>query len=226
MNNSAIEVRPFGFVVMVISLLLATEHTSAFSCVDITNDKERLACYDTAVLCQVEENDRDRLACFDGASELRSPNSNSTATSGAEPVSRKAASVIPPEVVFQKVVPQEIVSQKEVLVVKESADKRVDTPVLPAKADRPQIDETKFGLPDRRQGEAARFIEATIVRVQTNANRVDYLKLDNGQIWREVEDSNMRFKVGQKVKIESGLLSSYKLKVIGKKLSVKVKRTK
>ena len=51
-------------------------------------------------------------------------------------------------------------------------------------------------------------------------------RLDNGQVWREVEDGRLRFKKGQKVRIELGLLSTYKLHIVGRKLSVKVKRTK
>lgn len=80
-------------------------------------------------------------------------------------------------------------------------------------------------LRDRGLFEDANHVEAIIVRIQTKAHRIDYLKLDNGQVWREVENGRLRFKAGQKVRIEAGLLNSYKLKIVGKILSVKVKRT-
>ena len=124
------------------------------------------------------------------------------------------------------VISQTETPRKNESVVEESPRIIVDTPVTPTKPNRPRVEEDDFGLPDRLQGAAAPFIEASIIRIQTNANRVNYLELDNGQVWRETEKGRLRFKIGQKVRIESGLLSSYKLKVVGKKLSVKVKRLK
>lgn len=67
-------------------------------------------------------------------------------------------------------------------------------------------------------------IEATITEVVT-AGDIDYLRLDNGQVWREVENSNMRFKVGRKVTITEGILNSYDLKMEGLNKIVKVRRT-
>ncbi|NCF73152.1 MAG: hypothetical protein GWP67_06580 [Gammaproteobacteria bacterium] len=67
------------------------------------------------------------------------------------------------------------------------------------------------------------YIEANIIEIAT-AGEIDYLRLDNGQVWREVEDSHMRFKEGRKVTITEGILSSYDLKMEGYNKKVKVKR--
>lgn len=67
-------------------------------------------------------------------------------------------------------------------------------------------------------------IEATIIEVVT-AGDIDYLRLDNGQVWREVENSNMRFKVGRRVTVTEGILNSYDLRMEGFNKVVKVRRT-
>ena len=69
------------------------------------------------------------------------------------------------------------------------------------------------------------YVEATIVEIATGG-AIDYLRLDNGQVWREVEDSHMRFKEGRKVTITEGILSSYDLKMEGYNKIVKVKRVR
>ena len=68
------------------------------------------------------------------------------------------------------------------------------------------------------------YIESSIIEIVT-AGDIDYLRLDNGQVWREVEDSRMRFKEGRKVTITEGILSSFDLKMEGYNKKVKVKRT-
>ena len=68
------------------------------------------------------------------------------------------------------------------------------------------------------------YIEATIVEVLTNSLDIDYLRLDNGQVWREYEDSRFRFKVGRRVKIEEGAFGSFDLTVEGSSRVMKVKR--
>lgn len=67
------------------------------------------------------------------------------------------------------------------------------------------------------------YIEASIVEIVTSGN-LDYLRLDNGQVWREVEDSHMRFKEGRKVTITEGILNSFDLKMEGYNKMVKVTR--
>jgi hypothetical protein len=69
------------------------------------------------------------------------------------------------------------------------------------------------------------YIEATIVEV-TTSGFIHYLHLDNGQVWREVEDSTLRFREGRKVTITDGILNSYDLKMEGQNKIVKVRRVR
>ncbi len=69
-------------------------------------------------------------------------------------------------------------------------------------------------------------IEATIVEVATSALNIDYVSLDNGQVWRETEDGRARFKVGQIVRIQEGILGSHNLTVEGSKKAIKVTRVR
>jgi hypothetical protein len=69
------------------------------------------------------------------------------------------------------------------------------------------------------------YIEATIVQVATRGE-IDYLRLDNGQVWRELQNSHMRFREGRTVRITGGILNSYDLKMEGYNKIVKVKRVK
>lgn len=69
------------------------------------------------------------------------------------------------------------------------------------------------------------YVEATIVEIATGGE-IDYLRLDNGQVWREVGDSRMRFKEGRKVTITEGILGSYDLKMEGYNKIVKVRRVR
>ena len=207
--------RSFAYIVAISLLLIATDAKAA-SCDEIANDKSRLACYDSAASCQSERSDVMRLACFDRAFGQAQPTPQ-TQSSVVSPVkgpipAAPAGTVISPG----KTAEEKVVKRPQIVSAQ---------PVISDGAE-PTVNESEFGLPDLRSSVKAKFIEATIVRVQTNANRIDYIKLDNGQVWREVEDGRLRFKKGQKVRVELGLFSTYKLQIVGRKLSVKVKRTK
>jgi hypothetical protein len=82
----------------------------------------------------------------------------------------------------------------------------------------------QFGTKESEEG-PKEYIEGTIVKIKESANR-HYLLLDNGQVWREIEDSTLRFKEGRKVTITEGILNSYDLKMEGQNKIVKVKRLK
>jgi hypothetical protein len=69
------------------------------------------------------------------------------------------------------------------------------------------------------------YIEATIAEV-SKSGLVYYLHLDNGQVWREVEDSTLRFREGRKVTITEGILGSYDLQMEGQNKIVKVRRVR
>jgi hypothetical protein len=69
------------------------------------------------------------------------------------------------------------------------------------------------------------FIEASIEKV-VEAGGLDYLTLDNGQVWREIQDSHLRFRKGGKVTISEGVLNSYDLQLEGYNKITKVKRVR
>lgn len=96
-------------------------------------------------------------------------------------------------------------------------DNRAGTPIA---ADAPD----DFGRTEPFDA-AREYIEAIIVEIATSGN-IDYLRLDNGQVWREVEESHLRFKEGRKVTITDGILGSYDLRMEGIKNIVKVRRTR
>ena len=199
-----------------ISLLLAVTDANAASCDEIANDEGRLACYDNIALCHSERSDVTRLACFDRAFGQAPPTLQTQSSAVASPVKGPAAASNGTVISSDTTAEERVITRPQIV----RAQPVISTGTEPA------VNKSEFGLPDRRSAVNAKFIEATIVRVQTNANRIDYIKLDNGQVWREVEDGRLRFKKGQKVRIELGVLSSYKLRIVGRKLSVKVKRTK
>ena len=80
-----------------------------------------------------------------------------------------------------------------------------------------------FGLPRERDN-----YEKIVSKIETlrNPNKQKlYFTLTNGQTWRSVENiRRVQFKVGQEVEITEGLISGYKLKVLNKKLSLRVRR--
>tara|TARA_B100001013_G_C24621067_1_gene447260 strand:- start:543 stop:1013 length:471 start_codon:yes stop_codon:yes gene_type:complete len=80
-----------------------------------------------------------------------------------------------------------------------------------------------FGLPRERDN-----YEKIVSKIETlrNPNKQKlYFTLTNGQTWRSVENiRRVQFKVGQEVEITEGFISGYKLKVLNKKLSLRVRR--
>jgi len=90
---------------------------------------------------------------------------------------------------------------------------------------RAEKDDRDFPVPSA-QRENIPQIDARIVAVQKGAYGIDYLTLDNDQVWRETQDSRVRFKVGQTVNIQPGILGSHNLRVSGVKRLVKVRRIK
>lgn len=82
----------------------------------------------------------------------------------------------------------------------------------------------EFGMREPKEG-PKEYVTGTIVKV-LKSGQIEYLRLDNGQVWREVTDSRMRFREGGKVVITEGILNSYDLKLEGYNKIVKVKRVR
>ncbi len=175
----------------------------AEACIQIVDDEERLACFDATRACTTIQSNSGRLDCFDSA-YLDADSSNAQAKVRDMPV--------------------EVPMEPDTSVDHSSQVQLSDNDKKPKSAENLTSTE-KFGK-ETRLDAPEEYIEATIVEVITNALKIDYLRLDNGHIWRENEDSRVRFKVGRKVKIEEGVLSSFNLTMEGTRKTVKVKRIK
>jgi hypothetical protein len=82
----------------------------------------------------------------------------------------------------------------------------------------------EFGMRQSDDG-PKEYVEGTIVEI-LKSGQLEYIRLDNGQVWREVTDSRMRFKEGRKVTITEGIMNSYDLRMEGYNKVVKVKRVR
>ncbi|WP_444931683.1 hypothetical protein ACJJIF_07945 [Microbulbifer sp. SSSA002] len=71
--------------------------------------------------------------------------------------------------------------------------------------------------------EAPERIDAKIAAIQMGAHGKRFITLDNGQLWKQNDSSNVFWKVGDPVVVERALLGSFFMKPIdgGRKLRVK-----
>ena len=86
----------------------------------------------------------------------------------------------------------------------------------------------RFGLPKKQETAEEKIeIRDKIIKVtQLNSLRLD-ITLANDQKWRTVEKiRQIRLKPGQEIIISEGFISGYALKVVGKKISIRVRRIK
>ncbi|MCZ6504073.1 MAG: hypothetical protein O6945_16365 [Gammaproteobacteria bacterium] len=187
---------------------------NAQSCVEITNPEDRLACFDALGVCTGIYSAIARLECFEKA-YFKSHSS--------EAVTQEASA-----------------TRKESAIhkTKEPVEATVETKASPAsrvelEVKREKSVEDKVLVPTKTPGEFGRkksskdpveYIEGTIVEALQNANQIDYMRLDNGQVWRENEDNRVRFKVGQTVRIEKGVLNTFNLRIDGVRKLIKVRR--
>jgi hypothetical protein len=176
----------------------------AQTCADIQDDTARLACFDTTSNCASIQSATERLACWDRAHA----GDDDLPSLPAE--EHREAPVRPPSAQAQVLEPVDgsVVDGDSGIVATVSADSP-----------------DKFG--EKKPLDAPRqYIEATIIEIKTTGLKIDYLQLDNGQVWRETQDSRMRFKEGRKVTITEGILNSYDLQMEGYNKIVKVKRVR
>ena len=87
--------------------------------------------------------------------------------------------------------------------------------------------ERRFGLPRRQEKEEKIEIKDKIIKVTQLPSLQLSITLGNDQRWRSVEKiRQIRLKPGQEVIISEGFISGYVLKVVGKKISIRVRRIK
>lgn len=196
-------------------------------CTQIADDKERLACFDAALACADLGSESGRLDCFDSA------------YSGADPSDISVDDRSVPQDVIEA--PDSPVEQSTEMQVADDRNISQDVPEEPdpsaERSAQVQIaDDDKAPLvakssvssgdfAEERTSEAPKeTIEAIIVELKSDARDIDYLWLDNGQVWRESTDSIVRFKVGRKVIIKEGALGSHNLTMEGIDRNAKVIR--
>lgn len=192
--------------VTILFLTAASGLANAESCMDITDDQQRLACFEAASECTGIASDEDRLACLDRAfavaPRIAPPAATQEPAAVAEP---PAAPVTRPAGEPPAAVP--------------AAETTARAPV---QLEGEELDQ--FGKRWSEGDEPAQYIEATIVEVRTNPSGLDYVLLDNGQLWRKTTRNTLRFRVGRKVTISDGIMASYDLQMEGYNKIVKVKR--
>ena len=189
----------------------------AADCSKIEDDTDRLACYDAGLACMQIESDHERLQCLDGvfgglSEELATSDAPTPVTSeSSSEIARREAEVSARET--------EVAAREAEIAAREAEFAQQD-------ASAEAKDEDEFGKRWRDGDEPMDFIEATIVELKSNPFKVDYMRLDNGQVWREISDSGVRFKVGDKVIITEGILGSFDLQTESSSRFIKVKRLK
>ena len=201
MNDKNQAMKPSVFFYL---MLIAPSLAKAQSCIELAVDKDRLTCFDDTADCMSLESASARLGCFDKAY------SSSDSVSSPDEEVRE----VPVEVVDRAAASQ----TKAKLNMQVKAKKEVSEHV--SVSTQAPDDFGKRKSPKAPIG----YIEATIVDVMRNSRRIDYIHLDNGQIWRESEDNRVRFKIGQDVRIEKGALNSFNLRIKGVRKLIKVRR--
>ena len=167
----------FGLMIFAILPILSL----ADSCNQVSNDLDRLSCFDAGIPCARIDKNRARLECYDQSDKADAATSQSTSS------------------------PVRVTSIPE---------------QKPSAVKPPRKSESDFGLAKRKN-----VITATITEVQHDAHGIDYLRLDNGQIWKETEDTRVKFVPGQNIRIKPGIMNSFNLKLEGTTKLIKVRRT-
>lgn len=189
----------------------------ADTCSDIQDDSSRLECFDAVRACTQIDSDTDRLACFDAAFAVEQ------AIQAAGEAGQASAKKPVAEIATRE---DEIAAREAELAAREAELAAREAAVAQQHATAEAESEEEFGKRWKEGDEPMDFIEATIVQLESNPFKVDYIRLDNGQVWREISDSGLRFEVGDKIIITEGILGSFDLQVETSSRYVKVKRLK
>jgi len=67
-------------------------------------------------------------------------------------------------------------------------------------------------------------LTATVTKLQQYAYNKVLITLDNGQVWKQIDTSNLRLRTGDAVEIERASLGSFMLRKQGSKRSMRVSR--
>jgi hypothetical protein len=193
-----------------IALLTLMISSTAFaaSCDSLPSDSEKLACYERSRNCAEMVDAQARLSCFD---ELFA----TTPAPTPAPVVGKSTSA--------EVGTTPVVTHSDNEVTHEAAAAAVTA--VPSSVEKSREDDLKFPLkapPSDQELE----IEAVVTRITDGGFRMDYITLDNEQVWKETTAHTVRLKVGQAVTITEGILGSTHLSAAGSNRKIRVKRVK
>lgn len=183
-------------------------------CINNELDPNDPICTGKIKQCAGLTDERLRLACYDtlflGFRPAGSGSLSSTAIPTARSSQNSATTVVSPKPASTPIKTAKQTESEDNFGKKDASDKKDGfgkKEPIPAKEDRESI-------------------EAKIVQVQRNNYGIDHFKLDNGHVWRETSDTGVRFKVGQKVRIQEAILNTFNLKIEGQNKIVKVRRIK
>ncbi|GEA10206.1 hypothetical protein [Alteromonas sp. KUL49] len=152
--------------------------------------------------CSATENSLQRLVCYDRV--VKDMNQY-------EGLDTEAARTITASPVYTPVAPQRPLPQQ------------------PSVAQRPAppSEQDEFGLEHKRDtDEMAQGQSSVIAQVKKNAYRKYEFTLNNGQVWRQTDDSSIKLEEGIAVQIERGVLGSFFLSIDGLNKRMRVKRIK
>jgi hypothetical protein len=85
-------------------------------------------------------------------------------------------------------------------------------------------DEVERTVEEATGSERIESLSATVTRLQQYAYDRVLITLDNGQVWKQVDTSSLRLRVGDAIDIERASLGSFMLRKQGSKRSMRVSR--
>jgi len=159
------------------------------------DDGARLACYDAAV-------DRSRQRGADGRDPTAAASPAPVASAAAEPV---AASPVVSEAGAAAAAGAAAPISQEALFGKNT-------------------DEVQRSIEEATGSAVLDSLSGTITGLQQAGYDKVLITLDNGQIWRQIDTSSLRLRVGDSVVIERAALGSFMLKKQGSKRTMRVSR--
>jgi hypothetical protein len=86
------------------------------------------------------------------------------------------------------------------------------------------VDEVQQTVEEATGSERIDSLNATVSKLQEYSYGRVLITLDNGQVWKQVDSSNLRLRVGDAVDIERASLGSFMLRKKGSKRSMRVAR--
>lgn len=85
-------------------------------------------------------------------------------------------------------------------------------------------DEVERTVEEATGDERIDSLNATVTKLQQYAYNKVLITLDNGQVWKQIDTSNLRLRAGDAVEIERASLGSFMLRKQGSKRSMRVSR--